>query len=164
MNLFERILSRVTNWGIGLGGAFLVATMLVVVITVVTRLFKVGFTGGIEFVEVFIVVTVAFALPYTALKKGHVSIDAITCRLKPRTQTIISCITMFLSMAIWGLIMWAAILITQEKAFTEFSYFMKISYFPFRLIWVIGLALFTLMYLLDFAKSIRSVVTRSWTQ
>ncbi len=163
MDLFEKILGRASRWGVALGGTFLVAIMFVVVITVITRLFKFGFTGGIEFVEVFIVVTVAFALPYTALKKGHVSIDAIISRLKPKTQIIISCFTMFLSMAVWGLIVWANILITQEKAFTELSYFMKVPYLPFRIIWIIGLALFCLMYLLDFAKSIRSVVTKTWT-
>ena len=164
MERFEKLLSRVSNWGIGLGGAFLVAIMLVVVTTVITRLFKIGFTGSIEMVEVFIVVTVAFALPYTALKKGHVSIDALTSHLKPRTQAIISCFTMFLSLAIWGFITWAAFLIMQEKWLSEVSFFMKIPYLPFRIIWIIGLALFSLMYLVDFSKSIRSVVTKTWTR
>ena len=115
-------------------------------------------------VEVFIVITVAFALPYTALKKGHVMIDAITSHLKPRTRAIISCFTMFLSIAIWGFITWAAIVIMQEKWLGEVSFFMKIPYLPFRIIWIVGLVLFSLMYVLDFAKSIRSVVTKTWIQ
>jgi TRAP-type C4-dicarboxylate transport system permease small subunit len=164
MDRFEKVLNRLANWGVGLGGAFLVAIMLVVVTTVVTRLFKIGFTGGIEMVEVFIVVTVAFALPYTALKKGHVMIDAITSHLKPRTRAIILCFTMFLATVIWGFITWASVLIAQEKMFTELSYFMKIPYLPFRVIWIVGLTLFTLMYVLDFAKSIKSVVTKTWIQ
>ncbi len=53
MDTFDRILRKIIIYGNGLGGAFLVAMMLVVVATVATRLMRLTFAGSYEMVEVF---------------------------------------------------------------------------------------------------------------
>lgn len=157
MDTFDRILRKIIIYGNGLGGAFLVAMMLVVVATVATRLVRVTFAGSYEMVEVFVVVTVAFAMPYTALQKGHVVIDFLTSRLKVKTQLILSIISTILAMVIWGAITWAQVLIMQEKWISEVSFLIKIPYLPFRIVWVIGLCLFTLVYFSNVIQTIKKL-------
>jgi TRAP-type C4-dicarboxylate transport system permease small subunit len=155
MDRFEKIVHRLTHFGIALGGAFLVAMMLVIVAVVFSRLLHIGIAGATEMVEVFVIVTVAFALPYTALRKGHVVIEILLNRFKPRTQAILQAFCSFLTLSIWGLITWSAAVIMLEKGLSEVSFLIKVPYLPFRIVWILGLILFCMAFLVDFIKSVR---------
>ena len=134
--------------------------MLLVVAVVLFRLFGKAIPGSYELIELMIVVTVAFALSYTALKQSHVVVDLLVSRFPLRTQTILAIFTYFLSMVIWGLIVWASYDIMLEKWLLEQSYLLKIPYLPFRIVWVFGLLIFSLIFLLEMYKALKQVVSR----
>jgi TRAP-type C4-dicarboxylate transport system permease small subunit len=164
MNIFEKVINHVSRWGVVAAGAFLVAIMIAIVLDIVLRLARIPIIGSYEITQLFIVVTVAFALPYTALKKGHVVVDLLVSRLKERSRTISSVITIFLSLVIWGLVVWASVGVLEEKWTREASFTLQIPYLPFRFAWVIGLALFCLVYLLEVIKGIMSLGKSKWTR
>ncbi len=70
---------------------------------------------------------------------------------------ILSVITTILAMVIWGVITWAQVLIMQEKWIAEVSFLIKIPYLPFRIIWIIGLCLFTLVYFSNLVQTVRNL-------
>ena len=149
MNLFEKVIYNASRWGVVASGAFLVAIMVAIVLDIILRLARIPVIGSYEITQLLIVVTVAFALPYTALKKGHVVVDLLVSRLRERSLLISSTITIFLSLVIWGLVVWASIGVLEEKWTREASFTLQIPYLPFRFAWVIGLTLFCLIYLLE---------------
>lgn len=141
-----------TGTGTWLAGIFLAGIMVAIVLDVILRLVKIPIIGSYELTEVAIIVAVAFALPYTALKGGHVAVDLLVSRFKPRARQLSVAITILFSTVIWALVVWASVEVLQAKWLNEASYTLKIPYLPFRFIWVIGLTLFCIVYLFEAIK------------
>jgi TRAP-type C4-dicarboxylate transport system permease small subunit len=152
MNTIGKIVRYITGIGTWIAGIFLTGIMVAIVLDVILRLARIPIIGSYELTEVAIIVTVAFALPYTALKGGHVAVDLLVSRFKPRSRQLSVAITVLFSTVIWALVVWASIGVLQDKWLNEASYTLKIPYLPFRFVWVIGLALFCIVYLFEVIK------------
>jgi TRAP-type C4-dicarboxylate transport system permease small subunit len=157
MKYFEKVVLRLVNWGAVAAGLFLVVIMVAIVLDVVLRLLRIPFVGSYEIAEAFIIVTVAFALPFAAVKGTHVVIDVLITHFGRRKRAISTAIALFLTLVIWGLIVWASFNVMLAKWTNEFSFTLNIPYLPFRIIWVIGLILFCLVYITEIAKRIKLI-------
>jgi len=129
--------------------------MVLIVASVVVRPFGEVIAGSYELVEVLIVVIVGFALAYTALKQRHVAISLLTSRFSQRKQVIIASFTWFLSLCTWGIIVWASTDIMFEKWLAERTEWLGVPYLPFRFVWVFGLLLYCLVFLIELSRALK---------
>jgi len=100
-------LSTVLN-GVGVGVLFLL--MLLTSADVLLRyLFNSPITGTFELTELTMIVTIFFALSYTASRGGHIRVELIVDRLNRRSQAVIDSVTSLFSLVIVSLIIWGAL-------------------------------------------------------
>jgi TRAP-type C4-dicarboxylate transport system permease small subunit len=160
MNRFTDIVRRITVLGTGLGSIFLAGIMVLIVASIVTRLFGRVIPGSYELIELMIVVTVAFSLAYSGIKQGHVLVKIIVDLFPERVQDIIAGFTNFISLIFWGVVAWAAYKITVEKGILEVTDDFLIPYRPFRFIFAFGLLLLALAFLIEMVKALKRGLKR----
>jgi TRAP-type C4-dicarboxylate transport system permease small subunit len=155
MESFKKIVQYLINWGTIPGGLFLIGSMLIVLTIVISRFVKIAFVGGHELMVLLVSVVIAFALPYTGLRKGHVEIDIITSRFSEKTRRIVRIGISFLTMAIWGLMSYAIASSVYERGLEEITETLHIWYAPFQIIFALGLIFLALSYVLEFLENIK---------
>ncbi|MFC1820139.1 TRAP transporter small permease subunit [Thermodesulfobacteriota bacterium] len=161
MERFANIIRWLSRAGMALGAVFLVAMMVLVVMNVGVRPFGRVIGGTIEVVELMAVVIVAFALAYTALSGSHVIVDIVVSRLSQRTQQIFKSFTYFLYLVTLVLITWANAGLTYRRYLVgEETDLHRISYIPFRSIWVLGLIIFCLVISIELFRALREVLKK----
>ena len=158
MEVKKGILDRITFVGTVLGAAFLMMVMLVVVGNIFFRLLGGAIKGTYEIVELFIVVTIAFAMVYTAYNSGHVIIQIVISRIPPRIKKITEIITTILSLGFWATATWAAIFWIYETSLvgTEKTFLLGLPVMPFKLVWVLCLILLLILTLIDLIKAVKT--------
>jgi TRAP-type C4-dicarboxylate transport system permease small subunit len=157
MEIFSRIVQRVTKGGTVAAGVFLWSAMFLVVASVISRQFNVAITGSHELMELMISVTIAFALVYAALQKRHVVVKIIVSRFSVRTAAIVSIVVSFLSLAIWGLIAGATAQLVYEQGMRAISETLEVPYLPFKIVLILGVLLFSLTYISDIFEELKKV-------
>ena len=66
--------------------------------------------GGVELVELALVITVFLALPETFLRNEHVTIDAIDLLVPPRVVKVLRCVGAFLTLLLLAFLAWRMVL------------------------------------------------------
>ncbi|MFP3975115.1 MAG: TRAP transporter small permease subunit [Dehalococcoidia bacterium] len=158
--MFRRIIQRTTRGGTAVAGVVLVSSMLLVVITVIARLLNIAIPGGMELMQLMMAIVIAFALVYAALQKAHVVVRILTAKFPVRIGAIASIIVSFLSLATWGLMSFAAAQLVYDKGLREVSETLEIPYSPFRIIFIFGLLLFALSFVVDMYDEFKKVVNK----
>jgi len=88
--------------------------------------------GTYELVSFLGTVAAAFAMAYTSIKGGHVSVSLVTRLLPKRVRIIIRIITNSLGLVLFGLLSWRSILYAEELRFYgEVSMTLQLPYYPF---------------------------------
>jgi len=157
---FEKSTTSAAN-AINIAGvAVLALMMLLTAADVCLRyIFNSPITGALELTEFMMAVVVAFGFAYTAIRKGHVSIDFLLSRLHQKTQTVINSITCFFSFSIFALITWRSILYAEKLRIGEYaSQSLLIPTYPFAYVLAFGSAVLCLVFLLDLRGHIRQVI------
>jgi TRAP-type C4-dicarboxylate transport system permease small subunit len=152
------VIRRTIGIGTGVSSVFLALLMLLIVAVVIVRPFNVVITGSYELIQLLAVVVIAFALAFTALKQSHIAVSILVSRFSERTQAIVDSINWLLGLGIWGFIFWAGTDIMLQKWLLEKSDLLEVPFLPFRIVWVFGLLLFTLVYLIDMIKALKKAV------
>ena len=160
MNRFTDIVRRITVLGTGLGSIFLAGIMVLIVASIITRFFGRVIPGSYELIELMIVVSVAFSLAYSGIKRGHVVVKIIVDLFPERVQDIIAGFTNFISLIFWGVVAWAAYKITVEKGILEVTDDLLIPYMPFRFIFAFGLLLLAMAFLIEMVKALKRGLKR----
>ena len=160
MDLLDRI-SALLNKGLAfVAGCCLIAMMLVTVGEMVSRMFGNPMAGTVETIGWLAAVTTAFALGYTQIHQGHVSIDLFTNRLNPRLRAVINILVYLASTALFMVVTWNifrhAGVLKQSGSLSET---MKVIVYPWVYLVSLGCAGLTLALLVDFAKSCVSVLS-----
>ena len=156
MDSFTSIVHRASPLLAVIGSVCMVAVMVTIVSNVILRFFGESILGTFEIVELLIVVMVAFALGYTAIKQGHVAVTIITSRLSQPVRTIFAIITTFLSLGIWGLIIWQGTEFAWVKWLVpEVTYLLRWPVPPFRFAFVLGAIILFLVLLTDLFRTLR---------
>jgi len=162
MDRFEYILGIISRWLNWIAAAALVLMMLVVCANVLGRsIFNTPVKGTVDIVGYLGAFVLAWALAYTQLRKGNISIEILMLRLSQRVQTIIDTIVYFICFALFGIVSWQATkytFITWEGGLR--SEVMKIPTGPFMLVVALGCIALTLVLLIDFLTSFKKAVRK----
>jgi len=151
---------RLSSGGMAIGAAFLTGMMFLVVANIIYRLFGHVIPGSYEISELMIVVAVAFALGYAAVHKSHIVVKIVVTRFSERRQAILTVLMSLISLATWAIIAWASYNVLSQRWLTEMTDLLDIPYLPFRMIFVLGLVVFCLVYVTDLVNALRQVVKR----
>jgi len=160
MDYLANIVRRTGGLGMALGATFLVGIMVLIVANIVYRLMGHVIVGSYELTELMIVVSVAFALGYAALRKTHVVVKIVVSRFPQRAQAILEAFMSLISLATWAVIAWAGFLILSERWLREESEMLYIPFLPFRFVFLFGLILLCLIFLLDLLRALSQAVRK----
>jgi len=158
VNFLDR-LSGILNRGLTFAaGLFLIAMMLVTVGEMVLRMFGKPMAGTIEVIAWLAAVTTAFALGYTQMHNGHVSIDLFVNRFSRRTRAVLNMLVSFASAVLFIIITWhvfrhAGVL----KGTGSLSETMKVIVYPWVYLVSLGCGGLAMVLFVDFMKSCRQV-------
>jgi TRAP-type mannitol/chloroaromatic compound transport system permease small subunit len=136
--------------------------VMVTVGEMVLRMFGRPMAGTVETIGWLAAVTTAFALGYTQVHQGHVSIDLFTTRLGSRSQVVVSMLVNLISAALFVIMTWNVFryagLLRETGSLSET---MKVIVYPWVYLVSLGCAGLTLALVVDFLKSCRQVFTGS---
>ena len=162
VSLFDRF-NSLLNRGLAIvAGTSLVAMVLVTVGEMVLRMFGKPMAGTVETIGWLSATTTAFALGYTQIHQGHVSIDLFTRRLGPLWQVAVSGLvylasTMLFVIVTWNVFRHAGVL--RETG--SLSETMKVIVYPWVYLVSLGCAGLTLALIGDLLKSCVQVFSGS---
>lgn len=101
----ERLATQGTRHLARIGGWLLLAVAVVTALDALRRDFLGRpLPGTFEATGLVLAVIIFFAIPYTSLTDGHVSVDFLTGRLGPRTQYVIIAINALICAGLFGVI------------------------------------------------------------
>ena len=158
------IINRIVGVGTGIGAVALMAAAVLVFSNVVYRLFGHVIFGSYEITELLMVITVSFALAYATLMKSHVVVDLVISRFPEGLQKILGIIMNFISMCVWGYLGYAGYTIMSQRMMEEWTTLLEIPLMPFRLLWMVGLAIVCAVYLLEIVKSVMDELIEYFTE
>ena len=136
--------------------------MFITAVDVLLRyIFSRPISGTWELTSYMMAVVVSFGLSYCALVKGLISVEVLTSRFSPRTQSVLNCITYFLSFCFFSLVTWQSILYIKLMFESNLvSAVLLIPTFPFIAALALGSLVFTMVLLADFLEYLSQVVTK----
>jgi TRAP-type C4-dicarboxylate transport system permease small subunit len=151
------------NWVVKLirlvGAIALVAMMTVTCVDVVFRGFGHPMIYTLDMVGFLAVICLACALPVTHVEGGHVGVDLLVQKMKPRNQAILDSITSFVSFVIFGLIAWQMWqYATELSSKGEVSMTVMIPKAPFIYFVSVCFMVFCLAILADVLTNIKKAV------
>ena len=153
--------NAILNRGLaGVAGFSLVSMVLITVGEMVFRMFGYPMVGTVETIGWLSAVTTAFALGYTQIHQGHVSIDLFVNRLGTRPRAVVNMLVYLISTALFAIVTqhvfhYAGVL----KETGSLSETMKVIVYPWVYMVSVGCAGLTLSLLTDFMRSCRQVFT-----
>jgi TRAP-type transport system small permease protein len=116
-----------------LGGWVLLGVALITVADALLRkFFSRPIQGTFEATELLLAAIIFFAMPYTGLLDGHVSVDLLTGRLSRRGQQMVLAVNALICAAVLSVIAWRMGLLAAEYAHTaRTTITMRIPVLPF---------------------------------
>ncbi len=144
------LLHRFTGGTNLIGGAFLIAGMLLLIGNIFGRFFNFVIPGSYELFELFMAIPVAIALVYAALNSFHVVVNLLISRFTPKLALISEIVTSLLSFITWGVIAYAGGQLACENGLLERSDILEVPCLPFRIVWISCLFIFSLICFSDF--------------
>ena len=154
MRLLDRF-NSILNLGLAyVAGVSLVTMVLVTVGEMVFRMFGKPMAGTVETIGWLSALTTAFALGYTQIHQGHVSIDLFTKRLSSLWQAMVSMLVYLVATLLFVLVTWNVFRhagVLRETG--SLSETMKVIVYPWVYLVSLGCAGLTLALIIDFLKS-----------
>jgi TRAP-type C4-dicarboxylate transport system permease small subunit len=119
--------------------AVLVAMMIVVINVVGRAVFKAPVWGSVEMVGLCGIILAPFAICFTELVRGHITVDLITHKLSRRVKSLFTITWFILSIVIIGILVWGGYQQIIYIATTSGSYTpdLEVPILPFKIVWVI---------------------------
>ena len=149
---FERLLRYVAY-----GGGLVLAGLMLLVISEITMRYFFGrpFRGGYELTELAMSLIVALGFPYTAITRGHVTVDILGRWLDmPALRWLTALVhlagAVFLAFVAWRAWLYAA----GSLRWSDVTNMMRIPKHPFQFAVAISLGLFALVLALESAKTL----------
>ena len=138
-----------------LAGLILIVMVLLTCANIVFRMFWVPISGTYELMGFAGALLTAFALAYTQVKKGHISVDVLVNVFPQKVRCVLSAINngmcfIFFMLAGWQLVIKANTLRTTG----EVTETLRIIYYPFTYAVALGCVVLALILLTDFLRQI----------
>ncbi|MGB9886960.1 MAG: TRAP transporter small permease [Moorellales bacterium] len=147
-----KLIRTLDRFGAAVGGIFLIAMVVLTVVTVLSRLSGVAMPGSYELLVLLVVIPVGFALFGSTWAKRHVVIESLVEHLPQRARAVLDRWAWAVSLLWWILTAWAAFDITLDKGLQERTEVLNLPFLPFRLVWIFGLTLVCIASLLHLLK------------
>ena len=163
--LLEKISFSVTRFINAIGVFFLAVMMIIITLDVILRyFFNSPIDGSLELIRFVLVLTVLLAIPYTTVRKQHVSIDIVTSKLSEKTRYRLESLMVFLALILTSLVVWRSIKYALLKHQTnEMSTILHIPFSPFVFVVAFGFALMGCVLLIQLFRLVEKRV-KSWKQ
>jgi TRAP-type C4-dicarboxylate transport system permease small subunit len=134
INIIPLIGSKIHQGLIGVAGIFLLAMVTLTCANICSRLIWMPIRGTFELMGFFGATTTAFALGYTQMKKGHISVDVLINTFSPKTRRILDSINNSIGLLFFSFLGWRI----AEKAVVlkktqEVSETLRFPYYPFTM-------------------------------
>ncbi|MBN1104926.1 MAG: TRAP transporter small permease subunit, partial [Deltaproteobacteria bacterium] len=109
LDRMEHFLSRTMTW---IAGFFLVAMVLLTCADVFLRVTWIPIRGSVELVALFGSITTAFALGFTQMRRGHVSVDVVVNLFPEKAKRWLGMInaavgSLFFAIVAWRIAAWS---------------------------------------------------------
>ncbi|MCC5963955.1 MAG: TRAP transporter small permease [Rhodobacteraceae bacterium] len=166
LHLIERWFERVLRFIAYGGGLVLVGLMLLVIYEITMRyFFGRPFRGGYEMTELAMSLIVALGFPYTAIARGHVTVDLLGKWLDlPALRWLAALVhaagAVFLAYVAWRAWLFAA----GSLRWSDVTNMMRIPKHPFQFAVAISLGLFALVLLLEAVRTLSPARTQDSDQ
>ena len=148
--------SKVLNW---VGYISLAVIVLVTSIDVIGRYcLNMPLLGSNEILELSMAILGGFAMLYTTIQRGHISVDLFFVRFSKRTQLIIDIFGSLVGFGIWGIIGYQVYLLglhTLKAGDRTGDLGLPVS--PFQFILALGISLYSLTLLI---QSLRTLILK----
>ncbi len=157
MEILERITKFLNQVLLVLAGVFLVAMVSLTCADIISRLLWVPILGSVELVALFGSVVTAFALGYTQLRRGHISVDVLISLFPNRVKRILNIINSLVCMGFFAIVAWRITVWSTTLVSTgELTETLTVIYYPFSYAVALGCAVLSLVFLTDCLKSMIS--------
>ena len=155
MRVLNKVTQSVNSVLLWIAGGFLLAMILLTCSNIFLRIVWLPVKGTTELIGFFGSTAVAFALGYTQLKQGHISVDIVIKGFSKRTRTVIyifnyTICTLFFALISWETAKWSTTL-WETGELTET---LGIRYYPFTYGLAFGCAILSLVFFIDLLKTI----------
>jgi TRAP-type C4-dicarboxylate transport system permease small subunit len=161
MNRLERFVYFVSRWLNWVGAAALIIMLILVCGNILGRVFSHPIKGVFELVGFLGGALSACAMGFTQMRRGHISVEIVIIRVRPRIRAIIESITSIISVVLFALIAWQhAEFATATWKAGEVSETLKIPFFHLIYGVAFGCAVFCLVLLVDFFKAFSKAVKK----
>lgn len=161
-HFLERTVSPLTRMLHWIGQVIIVFMVLVTVIDVCLRyVFNKPITGSYELTEFMMAILVFASLGYTMMVKGHVSVDLVVTKFPERVRALMESLTCLLAFVLFAVAAWRNVLhaITAWKRHdVSAELFIPIS--PFVLFVALGIAVLSLVLLVQFVQSLAKAIKK----
>jgi TRAP-type C4-dicarboxylate transport system permease small subunit len=151
LNKFARVLNRVL---MAIGCGLLILMIFLTCANIFLRTVWVPIQGTYELMGYFGAVLTAFALGYTQIHRGHISVDLVVLGFSPRTRKALEGINNLVCAVFFALVAWRITLYGTTLWNTgEITETLRIAYYPFVYGVALGCAALSLIFLTDLLHS-----------
>lgn len=152
LDIFARTLNRVL---MAIGCGLLVVMIFLTCGNIFLRTVWVPIQGTYELMGYFGAVLTAFALGYTQIHRGHISVDILVLGFSPKVRRVLEGISSIICMLFFGLVAWrVARYGTTLWTTGEVTETLRIVYYPFVYGVALGCATLALIFLTDLLHSL----------
>lgn len=132
MNTLERIAQSLAKNLYWVAGAAIIIMMMLTCADVVLRYFRRPIPGTYELVCFLGSVSVAFAMAYTTIEKGHVSVSFVVDLFPKKIQDIIACLTTSFGLCLFVFVTWQSMVYANDlRLSNEVSLTLELPFYPF---------------------------------
>ena len=132
MNTLERIAQSLAKNLYWVAGAAIIIMMMLTCADVVLRYFRRPIPGTYELVCFLGSVSVAFAMAYTTIEKGHVSVSFVVDLFPQKIQDIIACLTTSFGLCLFVFVTWQSMVYANDlRLSNEVSLTLELPFYPF---------------------------------
>jgi TRAP-type C4-dicarboxylate transport system permease small subunit len=153
LDKFDVLLNRIL---MVIGGAAMIALMLLATGNVLLRIFQLPFAGTYEILSFLGAIVTASALGYTQREKNHIIVDILSGKYPRTAKRLVDAVSymvmaLFFAVVTWQIFLWGRTI--GESG--EVSETLKIIYHPFVYAVSLGFGALTVACGLDFLKTLR---------
>jgi TRAP-type C4-dicarboxylate transport system permease small subunit len=135
MNQFTKFVDLVVNANKKIAFVAMVIMMLAVTVFSLSRTLGFAMIGNIEIIQFLMVLLIVGSLAFTEKENSHISIGIIVDHFPSFIQRILNLIAYTLLFVFCALIVWSIIV---KIDFAQASSLLRIPYFPFKILIIIG--------------------------
>ena len=155
MSILQKISEFLNRVLVFTAGLFLVCMIALTCTNIFLRMVWLPVRGTYELLGFMGAVLTSFALGYTQLKRGHISVNVLVNSFSEKTQRILNGVNHTVCMFFFAIAAWKI----SDKAHTlrltgEVSETLHIVYYPFTYGVALGCAVLALVFFIDLAKCV----------